>query len=100
LLTGLACFMLAVFVVREGSMYDTLVLVSIAFGLMAVPLGDINYPVRFNKGGSPNTVPVIMVSLALVTIILAFINKEAASMSGALFLIVFVLNNWIGVFKR
>jgi tetratricopeptide (TPR) repeat protein len=99
LLTGLTCFILAMFLAQEGAIRNSLITAAITFGLMAVPLGDLKYPIRFKGYGLANQAAMVLVALGFTTIILAFINNDAASVTGAIFLIGFVLNNWIGVFR-
>lgn len=83
----------------EGKVYTPFMITAFAFWLMTVPLGDIEYPLSFNAGGSANKVALILTSLGLLTILLAFVYFPAAIITGAAFIIGFVLNNWLGLFR-
>lgn len=76
-----------------------LTIATIALWAMSVPLGNIEYPLSFTRYGNQNKIALVLTSLAMATVILAFAFQPAAYVTGVLFLILFILNNWMGVFK-
>lgn len=99
LLLGCILFVPALTTGPLGGVNPALMIATVAFWLMAMPLGDIQYPLSFKAGGSANKAGLALVSLGLLTILLAFIYFPAAIVTGGLFAIAFVLNNWLGVFR-
>jgi tetratricopeptide (TPR) repeat protein len=83
---------------KEG-VYPPLMIIAVILWLMALPLGDIQYPLSFKKTGTANKAALILVSTGILTILLAFIYFPAAIVTGVLFGIGFVLNNWLGIFR-
>ena len=73
----------------------------IAFSLliMAVPLGDLRYPLAIRGTPASNKIAMLLVGLGLLTIISALILPGYALMVGATFLLLFILNNWLGLFR-
>jgi hypothetical protein len=87
---------------KMGSMdgvYQPWMVAAVIFWLMALPLGDIRYPLSFKNTGTANKVAFVLVSTGLLTILLAFVYFPAAIVTGSIFAIGFVLNNWLGVFR-
>lgn len=70
-----------------------------AFLAMSVPLGNIEYPLSFKDHGMQNKIAMLLVVLGIFTVLLAFVYMPAAFVTGGLFLLLFVLNNWAGVFR-
>ncbi|MEN9568941.1 MAG: hypothetical protein RL172_172 [Bacteroidota bacterium] len=71
----------------------------IALAATAVPLGKIEYPLSFNSYGKANKFAMILAALGLVTCILAFAYLPAAIVTGGIFMVLFVLNNWLSIFR-
>jgi tetratricopeptide (TPR) repeat protein len=65
----------------------------------AVPLGRIEYPLLLNGYGTQNKIYMILAGLGLITVPLAFLYLPAAIVTGGLFLVIFVINNWLGIFR-
>jgi len=99
LVLGCIFFVPALTIGPNDGVYPALVIVAVIFWLMALPLGDIQYPLSFKNTRTANKAALILVSTGLLTILLAFIYFPAAIITGAIFAIGFVLNNWLGVFR-
>ena len=80
-------------------LYPPLLITAVIFWLMALPLGDIRYPLSFKGTGTANKAALILIATGILTILLCFIYFPAAIVTGAIFAIGFVLNNWLGVFR-
>lgn len=83
----------------KDGVYTPMMVVAVIFWLMALPLGDIQYPLSFKNTGTANKVALVLVSTGLLTILLAFVYFPAAIVTGGIFAIGFVLNNWLGIFR-
>ncbi|MET0634943.1 MAG: tetratricopeptide repeat protein [Chitinophagaceae bacterium] len=73
----------------------------IAFSLllMAVPLGDFQYPLNIRRSTATVKIAMVLVALGLITILTALVLPEYAVMVGMAFLLLFILNNWLGLFR-
>jgi len=83
----------------HDGLFMSLVIAAIAFCTMALPLGKLQYPLSFTKYGTQNKISLLLVTLALLTILLAFIYSPAAMATGIVFLVIFAVNNWVSVFR-
>lgn len=99
LVLGCIAFVPTLSMSTKDEFYPTLSMTAVIFWLMALPLGDIHYPLSLKNTGTANKAAVILVSTGLLTILLAFIYFPAAIITGAVFLIGFILNNWLGIFR-
>jgi tetratricopeptide (TPR) repeat protein len=88
------------FIFSRYHIYQSLLISGIAFLGMAVPLGQLEFPLSWKLYGIKNKISLILVSLALITIFTAFISPSYAVVPGFLFLVLFVLNTWFNVFNR
>ena len=91
--------LLSSFLIKNEKLSVNVLITGIIFFILAIPLGNIQYPLSFNAYNAKNKTAIILTLLALVTAALVFIYLPAAMVTGAIFLIIFVLNNWIGIFK-
>jgi hypothetical protein len=98
LLIGLAAFCIA-YVIIPGKIYPPLILAAIAFWAIALPLGNIQYPLSFTAYSGKNKIAMILVALGLLTVIFSFINLNVAIVIGAIFIVLFVINSWVGIFR-
>ncbi len=98
LLTGLV-FLILNWVTPSAEEIPPLMVVAFAFLLMAVPLGDLRYPLSFRGNGVPGIIAMVLVSLGLCTIVLSVFSSDYALISASVFLVAFVLNNWFGLFR-
>jgi len=99
LLAGL-CFLLAGWLSPSSTdEIPPLYMIAFSFLLMAVPLGDVRYPLAWRGNGTSNAIAMVLVSLALLTVFTALPFPSFALVTGSTFLILFVLNNWFGLFK-
>lgn len=98
LLSGICLLVLAMFVPGK-EISTSLVLAGAALCISAVPLGRIEYPLAFKKYGNQNKVSMILAGLGLITVPLAFLYLPAAIVSGGIFIVIFVINNWLGIFR-
>lgn len=100
LVTGCILFSVALFLPKgHDELFMSLLIAAIAFCAAAIPLGKLQYPLSFNNYGTQNKVSLVLAGLAFLTILLAFIYSPAAIVTGTIFLVLFVLNSWISVFR-
>ena len=100
LMAGLVCFSVALLLPAENkNLVSASYLAMAAFLAMSVPLGNIEYPLSFKNYGTQNKISMLLVLLGIFTVLLAFIFMPAALVTGGIFLLLFVLNNWAGVFR-
>jgi tetratricopeptide (TPR) repeat protein len=83
----------------HDALFLSLIIASIAFCTMALPLGKLQYPLSFTAYGTQNKISMVLVALALLTILLAFLYPPAAIATGIIFLVIFAINNWVSVFR-
>lgn len=76
-----------------------LLISGICLWLSAVPLSDIIYPISWNKNGRKNKFALLLTGLGMLTIISCFLYLPAAIITGTVFVILFTLNNWLGLFR-
>jgi Tfp pilus assembly protein PilF len=95
---GVAVFLIACVLV-PGEIYPPLLVVAIAFWAMALPLGNIQYPLSFKAYNGKNKIAMVLVGLAMLTVITAFINLDAAMVIGTVFIALFVINSWVAIFR-
>lgn len=72
---------------------------AIALWAMAIPLSNLQFPLGFKNQSGKNKVSMLLVLLAIFTLILGFIYLPAALLLGAIFMVTFIINNWISIFK-
>ncbi|RYY53089.1 MAG: tetratricopeptide repeat protein [Chitinophagaceae bacterium] len=75
-------------------------IIAFALLLMAVPLGDIRYPLAFRGNGTTSTIGMVLTGVGLLTILTAILLPEFALTVGFGFLLLFILNNWLGLFRN
>ncbi len=98
LLTGIVFFGIAC-ISTPGKIYPPLMVAAMACWAMALPLGNIQYPLSFKANTGKNKVAMMLVVLGLLTVILSFINLDIAIGAGFLLLILIVINSWVSIFK-
>jgi tetratricopeptide (TPR) repeat protein len=99
LVLGCIAFLPTLSMTTKDEFYPPFSMIAVVFWLMAMPLGDIQYPLSFKNTGTANKAALILVATGLLTIMLAFLYFPAAIITGAIFLIGFILNNWLGIFR-
>jgi tetratricopeptide (TPR) repeat protein len=99
LVLGCIAFLPTLSMTTKDELYPPFSMIAVVFWLMAMPLGDIQYPLSIKNTGTANKAALILVSTGLITIMLAFVYFPAAIVTGAVFLIGFILNNWLGIFR-
>jgi len=67
--------------------------------IMSIPLGNIQYPLSLNAYGLKNKVAIVLVLLALLTAAFAFVYLPIAMLTGGIFLVTFIINNWVSIFR-
>ena len=97
LVIGLVCLIPAFAAGSDESIGPWQILAG-CFLLMAVPLNDVVYPLGL-RHGSRNTIALLLIAIALVTVLLAFPLTDTALITGLLFVVLFILNNWLGLFR-
>ena len=98
LLTGAVLFCIAC-TITSGEIYPPLMVAAIAFWAMALPLGNIQYPLSFTEYTGKNKIAIVLVGLGLLTVIFSFVNLNIAIGTGFLFIILLVINSWVSIFK-
>ena len=98
LLTGLAVFIISC-MITPGKINEPLLVAAIAFAAMALPLGNIRYPLSFTAYSGRNKIAIVLVGLGLLTVIFSAINLEIAVGIGTIFILLFVINSWVAVFR-
>ena len=98
LLTGIVFFGIAC-IITPGKIYPPLMVAAMACWAMALPLGNIQYPLSFKAYTGKNKVAMMLVVLGLLTVILSFINLDIAIGAGFLLLVLLVINSWVSIFK-
>lgn len=99
LLLGLIFLTPAMSETSKLGVYSPSMIAAFVFLLMAVPLRDVEFPIRFKNTALSNKIALGLVGMGLITIGLGFVNMEAAIFTGTIFAVVFILNNWLGVFR-
>jgi tetratricopeptide (TPR) repeat protein len=99
LVSGLSCLVIGVVLPESINLSTGFLLAGAAFCFSAVPLGRIEYPLLFNGYGTQNKIWMILSGLGLITVPLAFLYLPAAMVTAGIFLVIFVINNWLGVFR-
>lgn len=98
LLIGVVLFSVA-WVITSGKIDPPFMVAAIAFWAMALPLGNIQYPLSFTAHTAKNKLAILLVCLALFTIIFSFINLNIAIGAGLIFILLFVINSWVSIFR-
>lgn len=98
LLAGTALFGIA-FAISKGELNEPLLVAAIAFWAMALPLGSIQYPLSFTAYTGRNKMAMVLVAMALLTVVFSFINLDIAIGIGTVFILVFVINSWVAIFR-
>jgi len=99
LIAGIVCFITGAALTGHKELVTAFMITAAAFCFSAVPLGRIEYPLLFNGYGTQNKISMILAGLGLLTVIAAFVYLPAAIVTGGIFLIIFVINNWLGIFR-
>lgn len=84
---------------ERETLQTSLIISGLAFWLSAVSLGDIIYPISWKHTSRNNKIALILVGMALITILSSFLYLPAAIIIGTIYVILFTLNNWLGVFR-
>ena len=95
----IGCGLFGVSCLLTGKLSPPFIIAAVAFWVMSVPLGNIQYPFSFSGYTPKNKVAIVLIALALLTAIFAFVYLPAAVVTGGIFLVMFVINNWISIFK-
>ncbi len=98
LLVGCILFAVSYQVVSKQTPAPFLI-AAIAFWAMAIPLSNMQYPITLKLHSSKSNVTTALVMLAIFTAIFAFIAQPVALLTGGIFLVTFIINNWISIFK-
>lgn len=98
LLTGVLLFCIAC-AITTGEIYPPLMVAAIAFWAMALPLGNIQYPLSFTAYTGKNKMAMVLIGLGLLTVVFCFINLNIAIGTGTLFILLLVINSWVSIFK-
>lgn len=90
------------YVLRSGhdGLYTSFLIAGIAFLVMALPLGRIQYPLSFSGYGVQNKLAIGLTGLGILTVLFAFFYLPVAIVTGTSFLVIFVINSWVGVFRK
>ena len=90
------------YVLRSGhdALSTSFLIAGIAFLLMALPLGRIQYPLSFSNYGVQNKLAIGLTGLGILTVLFAFFYLPVAIVTGTSFLVIFVINSWVGVFRK
>jgi tetratricopeptide (TPR) repeat protein len=101
LFAGIICVLIGYFLYAGNDVLSTAWLTAgIAFLAMALPLGRLQYPLSFNDYGAQNKLALGLTGLGLLTVLFAFIYLPVAIVTGTSFLVIFVINSWVGVFRK
>ncbi len=87
------------FLMRNDKLLNEFMVASISCFAMSVPLGQLKYPLSWKNYSTSNKVCMVLASLGICTLIFAFIYLPIAMVTGILFFALFVLRNWISVFR-
>jgi tetratricopeptide (TPR) repeat protein len=88
-----------VFLIRNNRLVNSFLIASVACFALSVPLGQLKYPLSWKKYGNSNKACIVLAFLGIVTFLFAFIYIPAAMVTGVLFAVLFVLRNWMSVFR-
>jgi len=101
LLAGIICLLIGYLSRSENDALSTAFLIAgISFLVTALPLGRIQYPLSFNGYGVQNKLALGLTGLGILTVLFAFIYLPVAILTGISFLVIFVINSWVGVFRK
>jgi tetratricopeptide (TPR) repeat protein len=84
----------------SANIFQNFLVAAIAFLAMALPLGNIQYPLSFNGYAGANKVAMTLVALGLVTIVFSFINLNIATVTGLVLIVSIVINSWVSIFRK
>lgn len=84
---------------EKEPLQTSLIISGLAFWLSAVSLGDIIYPISWKNTSRTNKFAMILVGMAILTILCSFLYLPAAIIIGTIYVILFTLNNWLGIFR-
>ena len=87
------------FLNKSDKYFQQFLIAAIAFWAMALPLGNIQYPLAFKATTGRNKISIILVGLGLLTVVFSFINLNIAMATGLLFIALLVINSWVAIFK-
>jgi tetratricopeptide (TPR) repeat protein len=87
------------FLFRTNKMFDSFLIAAVACFALSVPLGQLKYPLSWKKYGNSNKACIVLASLGIITFLFAFLYVPAAMVTGVLFAVLFVLRNWMSVFR-
>lgn len=87
------------FTIMPGKVDTKWMIAACAFWAMYLPLGTLQYPLSFKRTSSRNKLSLVLVSLGLLTVLLAFINEDLAMLVGLIFIVLLVITSWINIFK-
>lgn len=98
LLIGVVVFSIAT-IITPGKINESLLVMAIAFWAMALPMGNIQYPVSFTAYNGRNKIALVLVSLGMLTVVFSLINLNIAIGIGTIFILLFVINSWVAIFR-
>ena len=87
------------FLFKNERWVNAFIVASISSFAMSVPLGQLQYPLSWKNYGTGNKARIVLASLGICTLLFAFIYLPIAMVTGILFLVLFVLRNWISVLR-
>ena len=101
MLTGFAILSLAVFTsIGKGTAYeDTMLAGGLVCLSLALPLGEMDYPIRFKKANKRNSFSLILVILGLISLLAVLFFPAQALLLVLLYGVSFLLYNWSGVLR-
>ncbi len=102
LLLGIICLVLSFSLplAKDSNWSMALLIATFAFMGSSVPLGKLQYPLSFTAHGNRNLMAMILSALGLCTAMLSFLYTPAAMLTGIIFLVLFVIDNWASLFRR
>ncbi len=98
LLTGILLLLTAA-MVKPENIKTSMLIAGAAFCIMALPLGNMQYPFSFGTSTGRGKVAAALVALGIITVGLSFINPLFAMGSGLLFIGLLVISSWVAVFR-
>jgi tetratricopeptide (TPR) repeat protein len=101
MLTGFAVLSLAVFSsLGKGTAYeDTILAAGLVCLSLALPLGEMDYPIRFKKASKRNSFSLLLVITGLLSLLVILFFPAQALLLVLVYGVIFLLYNWSGVLR-
>jgi tetratricopeptide (TPR) repeat protein len=101
MLTGFAVLSLALFSsIGRGTAYEDMILTAGLVCLsLALPLGEMDYPIRFKKSGKRNRFSLLLVMTGLLSLLVVLFFPAQALLLVLVYGVGFLLYNWSGVLR-